>query len=37
MGVVLSDGSMYTWGFYTYGKLGHSKNLLEEEIDLRSS
>lgn len=36
MGVVTDKGEILTWGYYAYGKLGHSKELLEEEIDLRS-
>jgi alpha-tubulin suppressor-like RCC1 family protein len=35
-GVVLSDGTAYTWGYILHGKLGHSKKLLNPDLDLRS-
>ena len=35
-GVVLDDGSVYTWGYILHGKLGHSKKLLDPDLNLRS-
>lgn len=37
MGAVTKNGEVYTWGHLSYGKLGHSLDILNPELDLRSS
>jgi len=35
-GVVLENGSVYTFGNISEGKLGHSQELLNPKLDLRN-
>lgn len=37
MGAVTKNGEVYTWGHLSYGKLGHSLDILNPELDLTST
>lgn len=37
MGIVTKKGEIFTWGFYNRAQLGHSQELLDDELDLRST